>query len=110
MCAEPAIGCAMISYLPSMKRRRDWRPGCSRTASRAFSVTRAFLLDRFRLGGPDHAGLGELGHFRLAAEHFVAQRDDLRLLKPLRIGAPLLHLRIAQRVDSVLVPVQCFFP
>src|SRR6187549_2356171 len=107
MCAEPGIGWAMISYLPIMKRWRCWRPGCSRTIPCNSSATFGFLRGFLGLGGAHDGGFGRLG---LAAEHLVAQGNDFRLLKPLRIGAQLLHLRFAQRLDSVLGPVHGFFP
>src|SRR6185295_7341066 len=107
MCAEPGIGWARISYLPIMKRLRSCRPGSSRTISCTVSDTFGYLSGKLWLGGSHDRSFGG---FRLAAEHFVTQRDHLWLLKPLRVGAQLLHLRFGQRLDSVLGPVHGFFP
>jgi ribonuclease HI len=57
------------------------------------------------------AGRGSTGRLcGLAAENFVTQRHHPGFLKPFRIGAQLLHLRFAQRLDSVQRPVHRFFP
>src|SRR5258706_8843564 len=109
MWAEPGMGWAMISYLPIMKRLRSWRPGWWRAMPRISTSSDTFFFLHGFLGlGGTHDGC--LGGFRLAAEHLIAQRDHFRFLKPLRIGAQLLHLRFAQRLDSVLGPVHGFFP
>src|SRR5712692_254137 len=92
MCAEFGIGCAITSYLPTMKRLRSSMGMLMR------------LRESCLLLGLDAARAAAA---RPAAEHLVAQRRHLGLAQPLRVGAQLAHLDGAESVDPFPGPLHC---
>src|SRR6266849_2350 len=93
MCAEFGIGCAITSYLPTMKRLRS-----SIGMPMRCCATLCLLLG---------LNAARAAAARPAAEHLVAQRRHLGLAQPLRVGAQLAHLDGAEPVDPFPGPLHC---